>query len=158
MKPFSIQTGIKAISKDDVQISGMVTFELQVNPDQPKNVMGLVNTSGFLTHDEVLDRFKPHLTDRVVLFLQGPPTPFWVELGDAVAARGARVLRVNLNAADALFWPRRGALNYRGSLKRWRRWLADLVARDHPGLTLDPATRFGQAPATARAFAARVRG
>ena len=34
--------------------------------------------------------------------------------------------------------------------------LADLIARDHPGLRPDPATRFGQAPAEARAFADAV--
>ncbi len=65
--------------------------------------------------------------DRTVLFLQGPPSTYWAELGDALAARGARVLRVNLNAADALFWRRPGALNYRGSLRGWGRWLAGLM-------------------------------
>ena len=66
--------------------------------------------------------------DRVVLFLQGPPTPFWAELGDAVAARGARVLRVNLHLGDALFWRRPGAVGYRGRLSGWRRWLDAFVA------------------------------
>lgn len=66
LKPFSLQSDFKAISKDHVEITGRATFELQVNPDQPKNVMGLVNTCGYLTHDEVLARFKPHLTDRVL--------------------------------------------------------------------------------------------
>jgi capsular polysaccharide export protein len=65
--------------------------------------------------------------DRTVLFLQGPPSTWWAELGDALAARGARVLRVNLNAADALFWRRPGALNYRGTLRGWGRWLAALM-------------------------------
>lgn len=66
LKPFSLQTGFQAISKDNVPIRANATFELQVNPDQPKNVMGLVNTSGYLTQDEILTRFKPHLTDRVI--------------------------------------------------------------------------------------------
>ncbi|MBF9036050.1 adenylosuccinate lyase family protein [Rhodobacterales bacterium HKCCE2091] len=34
--------------------------------------------------------------------------------------------------------------------------LSDLVARDHPGVALSPANRFGQAPADARAFAEAV--
>ena len=68
--------------------------------------------------------------DRTVLFLQGPPTPFWSELGDAVAARGAQVRRVSLNAGDALFWRRGGAVSYRGRLRGWRRWLAAFAARE----------------------------
>lgn len=66
LKPFSLQSTFKALTQDHVMVTGMATLELQVNPDQPKNVMGLVNTSGFLTQDEVLSRFKPHLTDRVM--------------------------------------------------------------------------------------------
>ena len=66
LKPFSVQTSLSAITKDNVQIKALATLELQVNPDKPANVMGLVNTSGFLTRDEVLNRFKPHLTDRVI--------------------------------------------------------------------------------------------
>ena len=65
LKPFSLQTPVKALSKDNVEIAGVCTLELQVNPDKPSNVMGLMNPNGFLTRDEVLDRFRPHLTDRV---------------------------------------------------------------------------------------------
>lgn len=66
LKPFSIQTELKAITNDNVPVAALGTIELQVNPDEPKNVMGLVNASGYLTRDEVLARFKPHLTDRVI--------------------------------------------------------------------------------------------
>ena len=66
LKPFSVQTSLTAITKDSVQIKALATLELQVNPDKPANVMGLVNASGFLTRDEVLKRFQPHLTDRVI--------------------------------------------------------------------------------------------
>ncbi len=66
LKPFLIQTEFCAITRDNVPVSAIGTLELQVNPDQPKNVMGLVNSGGYLTRDEVLARFKPHLTDRVV--------------------------------------------------------------------------------------------
>lgn len=65
LKPFSVQAPVKALSKDKVEIAGVVTLELQVNPDAPKNVLGLVNPSGYVTRDEVLQRFRPHLTDRV---------------------------------------------------------------------------------------------
>ena len=65
LKPFSLQTPVKALSKDNVEIAGVCTLELQVNPDKPANVMGLVNPNGFLTREDVLARFRPHLTDRV---------------------------------------------------------------------------------------------
>ncbi|MGB1212174.1 MAG: capsule biosynthesis protein [Pikeienuella sp.] len=63
----------------------------------------------------------------VILFLQGPPTGFWHRLADAFAARGCEVIRVNLCAADALFWRRKGAINYRGTLEDWPKWLRALI-------------------------------
>jgi NAD(P)H-dependent flavin oxidoreductase YrpB (nitropropane dioxygenase family) len=65
LKPFSLQMPVKAISKDNVEIAGVCTLELQINPDKPSNVMGLVNPAGYLTREEVLARFRPHLGDRV---------------------------------------------------------------------------------------------
>lgn len=70
----------------------------------------------------ILTQDKP-----VILFLQGPPTGFWPRLADAFAERGCEVIRVNFCAADALFWRRKGALNYRGSLADWPAWLRDLI-------------------------------
>lgn len=68
--------------------------------------------------------------ERVVLFLQGPPTPFWRDLAAELEAGGARILRVNLSAADWLFWRRRGALNYKGPFRDWSRWLGALLDRE----------------------------
>lgn len=65
LKPFSLQLPVKALSKDNVEIAGVCTLELQINPDKPSNVMGLMNPGGYLTRVEVLERFRPHLTDRV---------------------------------------------------------------------------------------------
>lgn len=70
----------------------------------------------------ILTQDKP-----VILFLQGPPTSFWPRLADAFEERGCEVLRVNLCMADALFWRRKGAINYRGSLEGWTTWLRDLI-------------------------------
>lgn len=68
---------------------------------------------------------------RAILFLQGPPSGFWAELGAACAARGARVLRVNLCLADRLFWRRPPgqptAVDYRGRLRAWPRWLRRFI-------------------------------
>ncbi len=64
---------------------------------------------------------------RCFLFLQGPPSLFWPRLGDALQAAGHGVVRVNLCLADRLFWPRRGAVDYRGRLASWPTWLAALI-------------------------------
>jgi capsular polysaccharide export protein len=79
---------------------------------------------------------RPHETDLApeppptVLFLQGPPSRFWTELADALEARGAGVRRVNLCLADRLFWRRPGAVDYRGRLREFRRWLGAFCARE----------------------------
>lgn len=65
-----------------------------------------------------------------ILFLQGPPSPFWYELADAFEQAGARTLRVNLCSADWLFWRRKGAINYRGSRKNWPAFLRELIRRE----------------------------
>ena len=77
LKPFSVQTTLKAMSKDKVEIVGVATLELQVDPDKPSNILGMmhgVTRSGSdpetpgrkaLSKADVLDRIRPHLTDRV---------------------------------------------------------------------------------------------
>jgi hypothetical protein len=77
LKPFSVQTALKAMSKDKIEIAGVATLELQVDPDKPSNILGMmhgVTRSGgdeqtpgrkALSKADVLDRIRPHLTDRV---------------------------------------------------------------------------------------------
>lgn len=78
LKPFPIQSVLKAISKDKVEIAGVVTLEMQVNPDKPSNFLGMMqgisrssnlDKKGVgrraLSKDDVLERIRPHLTDRV---------------------------------------------------------------------------------------------
>ncbi|WP_340693747.1 hypothetical protein [Hyphomonas sp.] len=77
LKPFSVQTALKALSKDKVEIAGVATLELQVDPDKPSNILGMmhgVTRSGSdpetpgrkaLSKTDVLDRIRPHLSDRV---------------------------------------------------------------------------------------------
>jgi capsular polysaccharide export protein len=62
-------------------------------------------------------------TQRTFLFLQGLSTPFFVRLADAIAARGHRVERINLSGGDRIFWPRLGAVDYRGRFPDWRSFL-----------------------------------
>nr|WP_321362483.1 hypothetical protein [uncultured Hyphomonas sp.] len=77
LKPFSVQTALKALSKDKVEIAGVATLELQVDPDKPSNILGMmhgVTRSGedpetpgrkALSKADVMDRIRPHLSDRV---------------------------------------------------------------------------------------------
>lgn len=65
-----------------------------------------------------------------VLFLQGPPSTFWRALADAFEAAGAATHRVNLSLGDQLYWRKRGAINYRGSFKRWPAFLEALIERE----------------------------
>ena len=69
------------------------------------------------------------MSTRSFLFLQGLATPFFVRLGDALAARGHAVHRVNFNAGDRLFWRRPNATDFAGRDDEWPAALAAMVAR-----------------------------
>ncbi|HZH46031.1 MAG TPA: capsular biosynthesis protein [Roseococcus sp.] len=56
---------------------------------------------------------------RAFLFLQGPISPFFRELGAALAARGHAVHRINLSLGDRLFWHDARAEDYRGRPAEW---------------------------------------
>lgn len=62
-------------------------------------------------------------TPRSLLFLQGPISNFFDQLGRALIARGHRVHRINLHFGDQLFWwlP---ATHYRGRFDDWRAFIA----------------------------------
>jgi len=65
-----------------------------------------------------------------VLFLQGPPSVFWRELSDAFEAQGIETKRVNFSLGDQAYWLKRGAINYRGTLRKWPRYLAGFLKRE----------------------------
>ena len=56
--------------------------------------------------------------ERAFLFLQGPPGPLFRRLGEAIAARGIPVHRINLSGGDRYDWPD-GAIDFRGSFSEW---------------------------------------
>lgn len=64
---------------------------------------------------------------RVFLFLQGPASRLFNQLGGALAARGHGVHRVNFHGGDQLFWRRPGALNYRGRDRDWPDFLETMI-------------------------------
>jgi capsular polysaccharide export protein len=65
-----------------------------------------------------------------VLLLQGPRSPFFARLADALTARGARVLRALVCAGDELFWRGRPALRFRGRAVDWAGWVAQTCRRE----------------------------
>ena len=65
---------------------------------------------------------------RSFLFLQGLATHLFVRLGDALAARGHAVHRVNFNAGDRLFWKRPNATDFTGTNDQWPAALEALIA------------------------------
>jgi len=83
LKPFQVQIPVGALSKDNVEIAGTATLELQLNPDKPSNILGLMSGVSRQQHDadtgdipmtgrralsriDVTDRIAPHFADRVM--------------------------------------------------------------------------------------------
>jgi hypothetical protein len=66
LKPFQLSTSATALSKDNVPIACEFTVDLQVNPEKPANVLGLVKAHGKVTKHSVLERLKPNLGERVL--------------------------------------------------------------------------------------------
>ncbi|RQW81143.1 MAG: capsular biosynthesis protein, partial [Geobacter sp.] len=51
---------------------------------------------------------------RTFLFLQGPISPFFSRIADALVAQGHGVHGINLSIGDQLSWRRPERVNYRG--------------------------------------------
>lgn len=88
LKPFQLQFAVKGMSKDNVEIAGTATLELQLNPDKPGNILGLmggvsreqtVAETGelpktgrkALSRFDVLTRVEPQFQDRVFEYVIG---------------------------------------------------------------------------------------
>ncbi len=66
LKPFPVSKTIPALTKDAVEVLCELTIELQVNPERPANVLGLMKDHAAVTKAGVLTRLAPHLAERVV--------------------------------------------------------------------------------------------
>ncbi len=67
---------------------------------------------------------------RVVLFLQGPPCPFFLRLGEELMNRGMGVFRINLNGGDRRDW-REGSTDYRCRPSDWPMYFDRFVRQHH---------------------------
>ena len=65
-----------------------------------------------------------------ILFLQGPPSLFWCEMAKAFEAQGMSTHRVNFSLGDQLYWRKRGAINYRRSIKHWPAYVEALIRKN----------------------------
>lgn len=63
------------------------------------------------------------------LFLQGPVSPLFQEVGSALRALGHKAHRINLHWGDRLFWRGPGATDYRGTLEAWPAFIASFLDR-----------------------------
>lgn len=64
-----------------------------------------------------------------VLLLQGPNGPFFRRLYDELLQAGAEVTKVNLNAAEELYFFGRPKTHYRGVAEQWPSFLRDIILR-----------------------------
>ncbi|MBI0434720.1 capsule biosynthesis protein [Roseomonas sp. KE0001] len=67
------------------------------------------------------------------LFLQGPISPFFDEVGAGLRALGHQVHRINLNLGDRFFWRGPGAVDFRGRAAEWPDFIAAFL--DRHGIT-----------------------
>ena len=65
LKPFSAQLDFRMITKDSVEVAGMAHLEMQVDPEKPGNILGMMSGRLPLSRDDVLRRIAPHFSERV---------------------------------------------------------------------------------------------
>jgi hypothetical protein len=107
LKPFQVQFPVKGMSRDQVEISGVATLELQLNPDKSSNILGLMSgvsrnetdpAAGeaapggrkALSRFDVQTRIEPQFQDRVFEHVIGRH--------DAMDIRGNRGLQDQIQA------------------------------------------------------------
>jgi len=83
LKPFKAEFAVQGISKDNIEITGVATLEIQLDPDKPSNILGLMRGVSrgnveptkdggpvpgrkALVEQDVIDRIAPHFADRVI--------------------------------------------------------------------------------------------
>lgn len=131
MKP-NASEGLSAIS-DAMNVAAGARAEIGRTVFLPRSGTPATNAGRFAR----LDALARH---RHVLLLQGPNGPFFSQLAQHLDARGARVTKVNLNAADQWFFKGPRALAYTGDFAAWPGFLAELIESEG----IDALVLFGQ--------------
>jgi hypothetical protein len=65
LKTFQVKSDFSAITKDKVQVTGVVAIDLQINPEKPQNILGLMSNRKALSKEDIARRIRDTLTDRV---------------------------------------------------------------------------------------------
>lgn len=66
MKPFQVAADYRGLSRDRVEVAAEVTLEMQLDPDRPANIIGLVADNVSLAKADLYPRFQPHIDERVM--------------------------------------------------------------------------------------------
>ncbi len=64
LKPFPLDLAVQGKTRDDIPVAATVHAELQLDPERPANILGLVRGET-LTRDDIAQRFQPALQGRV---------------------------------------------------------------------------------------------
>ena len=65
LKTFQQFYQITVRTKDHLDITGTVTLDLQINPEKPQNILGMMQQRRSLSKDDAANRIKSHAWDRV---------------------------------------------------------------------------------------------
>jgi capsular polysaccharide export protein len=66
---------------------------------------------------------------RSFLFLQGPLSPFFRRLGEALSEAGCSVNRINFCGGDVFYWPCGNTHWWQGHMYEWPLWVAELMEK-----------------------------
>jgi hypothetical protein len=86
LKPFRIDLDLQGKTRDHVPAAATVHAELQLDPERPANILGLVSDDATLTREDIRERLHPPLQTRV--------------FEPAVGGHDAEELRGNLGLQD----------------------------------------------------------
>lgn len=66
LKPFQVRQTFRGLSRDKVEIVGVAAIEIQIDPEQPQNILGMMSGRRSLSRADILERIRPHLSDRIM--------------------------------------------------------------------------------------------
>src|SRR5690606_3513731 len=65
LKTFQQYYEVVARTKDKVDVNGTVVLDLQVNPEKPQNILGMMEQRRSLSKDDAAQRIRSHAWERV---------------------------------------------------------------------------------------------